>query len=122
MKCLPSGRNCGKPCPDSFRAGSDLVTSADSPPDAETRRSPALLPNRMTPSWFQVPIGVTGELLESANVTAGPPAMAMRLSLPPAVNANDLLSGDQKVKVPPSVPGSGRAVNASRGRSHSTLG
>ena len=47
--------------------------------------------------------------------------MAMRLSLPPAENASDLLSGDQNLNVPPSVPGSGRAVNVSSGRSHSTL-
>src|SRR5262245_34697385 len=66
-------------------------------------------------------MGVTGAVLESASVTAGPPAIAMRLSLPPAVNASDLLSGDQKVKVPPSVPGSGRDVNSPSDRSHNRL-
>src|SRR5262245_23910218 len=95
--------------------------SVDSPPEADTRRSPSLLPNRMTPSSFHAPIGVTGELLESASATAGPQAMAIRLSFPPAVKASDLLSGDQNVKLPPSVPGNGRELNASSGRSHSTL-
>src|SRR5215471_20663628 len=62
-----------------------------------------------------------GALWESANVTAGPPAIAMRLSLPPAVNASDLLSGDQNVNAPPSVPGSGREASVSSDRSHNTL-
>src|SRR5262245_20841242 len=104
MKWLPSGRNCGYPCPPSL-AGSALVNGVAPPPDADTRCNPLVLPNRITPSRFQVPVGVTLVLAASHNVRVAPPVISIRFSLLSARNASDLLSGDHVGKFPPSVPG-----------------
>src|SRR5262245_8854744 len=72
----------------------------------------------MTPSRFQVPVGVTRVLPASVNVRGAPPAISIRLSLLSAKNASDRLSGDHVGKFAPSVPGNARAVTESTGRSH----
>src|SRR6266850_1512350 len=63
--------------------------------------------NRMTPSAFQVP---PRPPLAAVKVCGAPPPMSSRFSAPPAKKPTDLLSGDQKGKVEPSVPDNGCAV------------
>src|SRR5262245_15183212 len=70
---------------------------------------------RITPSRLHAP---PRGLPAFASVCTAPPSISIRLSLPSAKNPSDRLSGDQKGKVAPSVPGSGRAERESRGRSH----
>jgi hypothetical protein len=73
----------------------------------------------MIPSRFQAP--PTPEPLElsaSHSTSAAPPAIFTRFSLPEAKKATERLSGDQNGKFPFSVPGNGRALNESSGRSH----
>ena len=89
------------------------------PPEAGTRRNPSGAPKRMTPSRLQAPPTEPLPSVGASHTTSGaPPAMSTRFSFPPAMNAIDLLSGDQNGKLAPSVPGSERAVSESSGRSH----
>ena len=69
----------------------------------------------MTPLRLQLPPRPRGA---SASVSTGPPPASIFFSLPPAKNATDRLSGDQKGNVAPSVPASGWAVNPSSERIH----
>jgi hypothetical protein len=58
----------------------------------------------------------------ASQIAAGaPPATATSCSLPSAKRATKRLSGDQKGKVAPSVPGSGCAVSESKGRSQNRI-
>src|SRR5690348_12837724 len=82
---------------------------------------PVALPNKITPSRFHVPVGLTGEVPASHSVSAAPPARSKRFNFPPAAKAMDLLSGDQVGKFPPSVPGSSLDSEESNGRSQSAL-
>src|SRR5262245_23020858 len=99
-----------------------MVSGEAPPPDADTRHSPSLLPKRMMPSVFQVPVGVTGSPTGSPTASARRivlvPARSRRRSLPPTENAIEALSGDHVGKLPPLVPGSARTVEESNGRSH----
>src|SRR5262249_48771976 len=100
--------------------GSTLVSSVEPPPDADTRCNPLVLPKRITPSRFQVPVADGGpESAASHNVRGAPPAISIRFSLlSGARNTSDLLSGDHVGEFPLSVPGKGRAARESNGRSH----
>src|SRR4029077_16146330 len=69
----------------------------------------------MIPSRFQAPPRPVGA---SERVNGGPPEASIFLSLPPAKNPMNRLSGDQKGKPAPSVPARGCACNESRGRTH----
>src|SRR5215831_7775191 len=102
------GRNCGQRCTVSPAAVSTVVRGSGTPPDADTRQSGPIVPNRMTPSAFQVPPLADGA---SQIVAAGPPAASTRLSFALAKKPTCLLSGDQKGNVASSVEGSGCAVS-----------
>src|SRR5205814_831446 len=71
--------------------------------------------NRMTPSAFQVP---PRPPLAAVKVCGAPPPTSRRFSAPAAKKPMDLLSGDQKGKVEPSVPDNGCAAVDTSDRSH----
>src|SRR6185436_1480562 len=88
------------------------------PPAEETRTigSFGAVEKIRVPSWLQEP------LLPSAashSVTAGEPARSTFFSFPSAKKAMKRLSGDQKGHIAWFVPGRGRVVSESRGRSQS---
>src|SRR5207245_1031034 len=89
--------------------------------EAGILRKPSGPPNRIMPSVFQVPVVVTSPAMASHKMSGAPPAISIRFSFPPVMNARDLLSGDQNGKLPASVPGNGRAVVESSGRRHKEL-
>src|SRR5215471_17243706 len=67
----------------------------------------------MTPCGLHDPSAPVGA---SQIFVGGPPATSILWSLPPAKNPRYRESGDQKGRVVPSVPGSGCAASALRGR------
>ena len=73
---------------------------------------------RMTPSRPQEPSEPPGE---SQIFCAGPPETSIFLSFPSAKKPRNLLSGDQKGRVAPSVPASGWAASALSGRTQIRL-
>ena len=101
-------------------AASSVVAGIAVPPDAGTRWSgPLSLGEKtITPSGLQLPPCPMGAF---ASVSGGPPAASIVLSLPPAKNPMDLLSGDQNGNLAFSVPASGCAVREFKGRTHSRV-
>src|SRR5947209_7689695 len=95
-KCRPSGRKKGNACRVSPAFVSTAVTAEGVPPAAETRARGDALPgvNRITLSGFHDPCNDCVEGT-SHSVSAGPPDASILLSLPPAMNATNRLSGDQ---------------------------
>src|SRR6476619_2714496 len=63
----------------------------------------------MTPSGLQLPSDPLGA---SQIFCAGPPDTSIFISFPCAIKPRNLLSGDQKGRLAPSVPGSGCAASA----------
>src|SRR5262245_59398918 len=84
-----------------------------SPPSARTRYNPLLDANTMTLSAFHVPPIMSGV---SQILLGRPPATPTLFSCPPAKNATDLLSGDQKSRPAPSVPATFVDASESIGR------
>src|SRR5690242_8394642 len=105
-KRRPSGRKTGQRWRPSV--GDGFVASTRTPPAAGTRKSGgSLVEKRMTPPAFQVPPPWTP--IASQRVCGGPPATGTFFNFPPAKNAIQELSGDQKGFTAPSVPDSTRA-------------
>ena len=95
-------------------SGDSAVTGVATPPAAGARMIRPL-PKMMSPSRFQAPPRT--ETGASQIVCGRPPAGSIFLSLPPASNAMNRLSGDQKGGVSaPSVPGRGRGSRESIAR------
>src|SRR2546427_9581794 len=82
--------------------------------------SPTNDANRIVPSLPHVP---KAEMAGTSHKgTADPPGRSIRFSLPPAKNASDRPSGDQKTDTAPSVPGTTRASRPETGRSQMRRG
>src|SRR5688572_11072027 len=94
-----------------------VVTAVGSPPALDTRNKPVPRAdegeNTIRLSRLQLPPQPEGA---SHSTIGSPPPIWTFFSLPAAKNAINRLSGDQKGKVPPWVPGIGVAVRAPIGR------
>src|SRR5215831_13177670 len=74
--------------------------------------------NRIVPSGLHVPLELTPAIGKSHKATLGPPLISTLRSLPPARNAIDLLSGDQKELTAPVVSVNWRGTEESMGLTH----
>src|SRR5215203_3364230 len=121
MNRCPSGRNNGQRTV-SPRDWSGVTIAAGVPPVLGTLKIavPKNGAKRIVPLLPHVPkCSISGT---SHSGTAGPPERSIRFSLPPAKNARDRPSGDQKTDDAPSVPGTTRASSSEIGRSHTRGG
>src|SRR3954467_4425409 len=120
-KRFPSGRNEGHSTR-SPRDGSGVTIAFGIPPALETLKMASPTPDakRIVPSLLHVPYSeITGT---SHTVTAAPLGRSIRFNLPPAKNARDRPSGDQKTDRAPSVPGTTRASRLEIGRTQMRRG
>src|SRR3954469_16294121 len=115
-KWRPSGRNCGQRCEVSRRASSSTVTPRGVPPDADTAYKAPLIYGAKT---IVSPLHVPPRPFGASQITREPCAPgSVRFNFPPAKNASERPSADQKGHPAPSVPGRSCESSASIGRSH----
>src|SRR6185295_7326899 len=82
--------------------------------------SPATGAKRIRPSLPHVPVGLLPSVAHTVRIAF--PVRSTRFNLPSAKNSSDRPSGDQKADVAPSVPVTGRASKADKGRSQIRVG